>query len=170
MIPGDRYQAYLQDSVLGGNPVDLIRALYEGAIEATQEAGRCLKTGDMWGRSKAVTKATNILTELLISLDHEKGGALSLNLKRLYAYMQSRLLDAHVKQSAEPLQEVERLLNTVLEAWRTVAAKTAEAEQQSRQDVKPLVAQAATAETAAMPYGGYLYEPVAASARIAVTC
>lgn len=168
MAPGDRYQAYIQDSVLGSNPVDLIRALYEGAIEATQGAGRCLKTGDMWGRAKAISKATNILTELIISLDHEKGGDLSLNLKRLYAYMQSRLLDAHIKQSAEPLQEVERLLNTLLEAWRVVAVKSAEAEQQSRDDVKPAI-HAVADHSPAMPYGGYLYEPVGAASRMAFT-
>ncbi len=172
MVPGDRYQAYIQDSVLGSDPVDLIRALYEAAIGATQEAGRCLITGDMWGRSKAVSKATNILTELLVSLDHEKGGALSQNLKRLYAYMQSRLFDAHIKKSAEPLQEVERLLNTLLEAWRVVMAKTAEAaqaERQSREDLNPRVAHVVADESPVTPYGGYLYEPVGAVSRLAFT-
>lgn len=172
MLSGDRYQAYVQDSVLGSTPVDLVRALYEAAIEATQEAGRCLITGDMWGRSKAVSKATNIVSELMMSLNHEKGGALSQNLKRLYAYMQSRLLDAHIKQSAEPLQEVERLLNTLLEAWRVVVAKTAQAEQaeqKSREAAAPSVAYAASDDSPAMPYGGYLYEPAGAASRIAFT-
>ena len=169
MLPGDRYQAYIQDSVLGSSPVDLIRALYEAAIAATQEAERCLKTGDIQGRSKAISKATNILTHLLFSLNHEKGGELSQNLKRLYVYMQSRLLNAHVKQSAEPLQEVERLLNTLLEAWRVVVAKTAEAEQQSREALTPSVAYAAAGDSAALPYGGYQYEPLGAVSRIAFT-
>lgn len=168
MVPGERYQAYIQNNLLGSHPLDLVTALYEGAIEATQDAARCLKTGDVWGRSKAVSKATNILTQLLVSLNHEKGGTLSRNLKRLYAYMQSRLIEAHANKSEKPLEEVERLLTTLLEAWRVVAAKERQAEQPLG-ELTTNIAALGEDHLPAVPYGGYFYEPVDTFSRTAVT-
>lgn len=155
MLPNS-YQAYVDNSVVGSSPTQLIVALYEGAIEATRQAARCLETGDVWGRSKAVSKAHNILTELYISVDCEKGGELSSNLRRLYAYMQSRLLDGHAKKSGEALAEVDRLLSNLLEAWRVVAAKSA----RLAEPAIPAAPQAREEEgMPALPYGGY-YQPV----------
>ena len=86
------YQAYEEGSVSSQHPMRLVVALYEGALEAARNAEACLGNGDILGRSKAVNKALRILTELLVSLDYEKGGEISLSLKRLYGYMQTRLL------------------------------------------------------------------------------
>lgn len=169
MVASDRYQAYMQNSVLGSSPTDLITALYEGALEATQEAQRCLKRGDILGRSKAVSKTVNIVTELTISLNHEKGGALSQNLKQLYRYIQSRLFEAHVKKSEELLKEVERLLTTLLGAWRVVAAKTAEADRQAQQEVTTGAADSTNDAIRAMPYSGYFCESADTLSRTAFT-
>ncbi len=164
MLASGQYQAYLHSSVVGGNPMELVIALYEGAIEATRQARQCLEARDIWGRSKAVSKAGNILTELIISLDDEKGGAISQNLKRLYAYMQSKLLEAHIKQSAAPLQEIERLLGTLLEAWRAVsAAETSQhgAMVRNEQPINASLLETGWNEAAeGMPYSGYFYEPM----------
>jgi flagellar secretion chaperone FliS len=118
-------QAYVEGTVLSGNPLEMVDALYEGAIEAVGRARNCLVSGDIWGRAKAISKAVKILTELLVSLDHSRGGEISQNLKRLYSYMQCRLLDAHTLKSEEHLNEVERLLQRILEGWRGAADKMA---------------------------------------------
>ncbi len=117
------YQAYVEGDLFGGNPLEMVVALYEGAAFAVRQAKTCLATGDIQGRSKAVNKAFAIITELLASLDHERGGEISANLKRLYSYMQCKLLDSHTQQTKEPLDEVERLLDTMLEGWRLAAEK-----------------------------------------------
>jgi flagellar secretion chaperone FliS len=166
LSPSDYYQAYTENRMLGSNPVELVIALYERAIEATQEATNCLETGDIWGRSKAVSRATNIVTELIISLDERKGASLTHNLNRLYSYMQARLLEGHVKKTSEPFQEVARLLTTLLEAWRVVAVKTAQAslapENGSQSALVP-------ESEMPVPYGGYLYETTDHFARTGVT-
>lgn len=128
----DPYQAYVEGNVFSGNPIALVIALYEGAIDAIREARDCLISGDIWGRSKAINKGIKILTELLVSLDHEAGGEISANLKRIYSYLQCRLLDAHAQQAEAPLAEAERLLNTMLEGWHVVADKASTEPSQSR--------------------------------------
>jgi len=111
-------EAYLESRVLAADPVELVRILYQAAIEATHEARRCLAQGDVMGRSRNITRAHQILTELSLSLNHEAGGGLSRNLAELYDYMQRRLIQAHVSQTDAPLAEVARLLSTLLEGWQ----------------------------------------------------
>jgi flagellar secretion chaperone FliS len=119
------YAAYSQSSMVGASPLQLVTRSYEGAIGAVQQAQQCFASGDIMGRSKAITKAVSILTELMISLDHQKGGEISAGLKRLYSYMQQRLLMAHAQKKVEPLIEVIGLLSNLLEAWKVVEQKSA---------------------------------------------
>ncbi|HEY6987446.1 MAG TPA: flagellar export chaperone FliS [Bryobacteraceae bacterium] len=152
------YRAYEEGSVASEHPMRLVVALYEGALEAAQNAGRCLESGDIMGRSKAVNKALRILTELLVSLDYDKGGEISLSLKQLYGYMQTRLLEAHVRQSAAPLREVEKLLATLIEGWRGASQGLPPTE-----IVREEIASSAyepELETAGMPYSAYWSEPL----------
>ena len=121
----DPYGAYAEGTLTSGGPLQLVIALYEKAIDCVRLAKSCLETGDIPGRSKAINKGLQILTELLVSLDHEKGGEISANLRRLYSYLQCRLLDAHSQQQKAPLIEAERLLNTMLEGWHGAARKMA---------------------------------------------
>jgi flagellar protein FliS len=109
--------SYLESEVLGATRIELVRKLYRSAIDATAQARRCLETGQIRERSRQITKAWEILAELTQSLNHMEGGELSRSLAELYAYLQNRLLEANSKQSVEPLIDVERLLNTLTEAW-----------------------------------------------------
>ena len=124
MSLSDPYGAYVEGSVFSGNPLDLVIALYEGTIQAIGRAKQCLSANDAWGRAKAISKAVELLTELLLSLNHKEGGEISANLKRLYSYMQCRLLEAHAQKTEAPMDEVEQLLETVLGGWRGAAEKT----------------------------------------------
>jgi flagellar secretion chaperone FliS len=114
------YTMYAQSSLLEASPLQLIIALYDGAISATEQAKASLISGEDMVRSRSITKAVSILSELMCSLDHEKGGEISANLKRLYSYMQQRLLLAHATKAAEPMNEVVGLLSSLLESWRQV--------------------------------------------------
>lgn len=112
------YENYLENEVLTADPLKLVQLLYRGALETIGNARRYLVSGDIRGRSKAIVKALNILNELIQSLDHDKGGELSLSLLRLYDYAQRLLIDANARQEDAPLAEAERLLSTLLEAWQ----------------------------------------------------
>ena len=116
------YQAYTDGSIFSDNPLNLVIALYQGALDATRQAESAVRARDIQGRTKAINKAISILTELLVTLDHKRGGEISQNLKRLYSYMQQRLLTAHMRQVPEPIAEVAKLLTTLLEGWRAAGA------------------------------------------------
>ena len=153
------YQAYTDGSIYSENPLNLVVALYEGALEATQQAAHALSARDIPARTKAINKAIAILTELLVSLDHEKGGEISKNLAKLYNYMQVQLCAAHARQKPEPITEVSKLLATLLEGWRgAVVAQTSVPERAAVSFEVPLVKQhaAPAAYASAAVYGGYM--------------
>ena len=118
------YDTYLENRVLAADPIELVRILYRLAIDRIREAREHLEKGDVAGRSKAISVASEALLELNVSLDHEVGGELSRRLAQLYEYIVWRLLEANVQQSAEPLNEALKLLTTLLEAWQEINPET----------------------------------------------
>jgi flagellar protein FliS len=112
--------AYLRHRVLAADPVELIHILYEHALTQVKAARVAMAAGDIAGRATAIAKALAALGELEASLNHERGGALSRNLERLYRYMRKRLTAANVKRDKGALAEVESLLRTLEEGWSTM--------------------------------------------------
>jgi flagellar protein FliS len=123
------YDAYLESRIESAEPIQLVRLLYQGATDAVRNARRHLASGDIAARSRSVSKAFEILTELTSSLDRERGGEIAVRLAQLYDYMQRRLLEANARQQDEPLAEVLGLLTTLAEAWQEIgeAERPAEA-------------------------------------------
>lgn len=119
------YQNYLDQEVLAASPLKLVELLYRGALDSIASARRSVRLGDIRSRSRAISKAMTIVTELSLALDHERGGELTRNLSALYAYVEKLLIRANSEQSEQPLAEAERLLSTLLEAWAHCAQSEA---------------------------------------------
>lgn len=117
-------QAYEEEKILSADPMELVRLLYRGAIDAVETARHRLAARDLRGRSAAISKAVEILGELLASLNPEGASEVSRSLAELYDYMQRRLLAAQFEQADAPLAEVLQLLQTLGEAWNRVPAVT----------------------------------------------
>jgi len=116
---------YLEAEVLNAEPLKLVVMLYRAAIEAVAAARRHVRQGNIRERSGSITRAMEIVNELALSLNHAAGGVISRNLAELYAYVQTRLIEANTQQTEPPLAEVETLLSTLLEAWCSAAPNTA---------------------------------------------
>ena len=110
-------QSYFENEILTADPMKLVQLLYRGALDAIGSARGYLASGDIKARSTALSKAINIISELVHSLDHSRGGELSQNLVRVYDYTQRLLIEGNSQQIDAPLAEAERLLSTLLEAW-----------------------------------------------------
>jgi flagellar protein FliS len=112
---------YLAQKTLSAEPLELVAMLYLKAISEVREARRYLAEGQIALRSKAISKACAVISELDASLNMEAGGELSKRLRALYGYFLVRLLDANRYQSDEPLAEVLELLSTLSEGWQRIA-------------------------------------------------
>jgi flagellar protein FliS len=115
--PVTEYHNYLERSILTASPIELVRMLYQFVIDNVREANRCTLSGDIGGRGRAVSRATDGLLELLSSLNQQDGGQISQRLAELYGYMASRVLQGHAEQASAPFEEVESLMTTLLDSW-----------------------------------------------------
>ncbi len=111
----------LETGVVAASPHKLIIMLYEGAELAVRMAIRYINEGDLAKKSAAITKASAIILDgLRAALDTRQGGDIALRLDELYAYMNQRLMLAHVKNQVAPLEEVLGLLRELHSAWEQI--------------------------------------------------
>ncbi|MDQ6620899.1 MAG: flagellar export chaperone FliS [Pseudomonadota bacterium] len=125
-------QAYakvgLETGVATGSPHSLILMLYDGALKAIAEARAHLVASRIAPKGEALSRAIGIIeTGLKGSLDVERGGAIGLQLRELYDYMNRRLLLASMRNDPAGLDEVAGLLRELRGAWSSIDAAPVQA-------------------------------------------
>ena len=105
------------------SPAKLVELLYQRSIELLNEALDLLEKKDYKGVNERVKKVEDIIMELNMSLDVQRGGQIAQNLRALYNYMFQRLLNGNVKKDAEAFKEVRSMLEELLGTWREVMKK-----------------------------------------------
>jgi flagellar protein FliS len=113
----------LETGVVAASPHQLIVMLYEGAELAVRMAIKHMNDGDIARKSAAITKASSIILDgLHAALDTQQGGDIARQLDALYAYMNKRLMLAHINNQTAPLEEVLGLLRELRDAWQQIGA------------------------------------------------
>ncbi|WP_051190040.1 flagellar export chaperone FliS [Laribacter hongkongensis] len=107
----------LEARLLGANPAELVEMLYAGAIRSIREASLAIEAGQYTKKGACLNRALDIISELEITLDHARGGEISVNLAALYDYAKRRLMEGSSSNIQGKLDEVAVLLETVREAW-----------------------------------------------------
>jgi len=114
----------VETGVEAADPHKLVLMLFEGAMIAVNDARRHLVNSEIAARGSAISKAILIIENgLKASLDMKAGGELAQHLSDLYDYMRNQLLAANLQASAKPLEEVQRLLGDLKDAWAQVGEK-----------------------------------------------
>jgi flagellar protein FliS len=109
---------YKQTAVKTANRGQIVIMLYEAAIQNVKKAAVAIDQKDIPGKGVAIGKAHDIINELLNTLDFEVGGNIAKDLERLYNFMTEQLVKANMEISKEPLQTVQKLLETLLDGWK----------------------------------------------------
>jgi len=86
--------AYQQQALLSANGVELVIALYDGAIRFLYRAIQCVEEGDEIGRRIAVKRALDIVMYLQARLRTDIGGKPAAALADFYAAMFTMTLEA----------------------------------------------------------------------------
>jgi flagellar protein FliS len=71
-----------------------------------------------------VLKAQDIITELMVSLDFDKGGDIAPKLFGLYRFFNEQLMEGNVSKDAQPLRTVSSMLRELRGAWAQIANTT----------------------------------------------
>ena len=121
---GNYQNAYKKASVNTLDQNKLIIMLYDGAIKNASFAVEHMKSGEIEKVHNCLIKAKNIVTELMATLNLEKGGDVAKNLQSLYSYMFSQLIEANMEKKTQPIVVVIELLKELRVAWVEINKKS----------------------------------------------
>lgn len=110
-----------QAQAVDASPHRLIQMLMEGGLTRLAQARGAMEREQFAMKGELIGKAIGIIGGLRAGLNLEEGGELAENLDNLYDYMTRRLLEANLKNSVEPLDEVAGLLRNVKTGWDAIA-------------------------------------------------
>jgi len=116
-------QSYRRTKVMTADPRKLVMLCYEGAIDNLKIGKQRIAEEDFEARSKALDKAQDIISELLCSLNSEKGGSIAKGLDSLYNYMLRRIMHADLKNDVRAIDEVIGMLTELKTAWEEIFFK-----------------------------------------------
>ncbi len=115
--------AYKKASVNTLDQNKLIIMLYDGAIKNANFAVQYMDSGEIEKVHDSLIKTKNIVTELLATLNMDQGGEIAKNLKSLYSFMFSQLIEANMEKKSEPVLNVIDLLKELRGAWVQIREK-----------------------------------------------
>jgi len=113
--------AYQQQALRSANGVELIIALYDGAIRFLYRAIQGVEERDEIGRRAAVKRAIDIIMYLQARLRTDIGGKPAAALADFYTAMFTMTLEASHVASSKQFAEVIACLRNVRDAWHVVA-------------------------------------------------
>ena len=117
---GNYQNAYKKASVNTLDQTKLIIMLYDGAIKNASFAVEHMKSGQIEKVHDCLIKTKNIVTELMATLNMDRGGDIAKNLQSLYSYMFSQLIEANMNKKTEPVVVVIDLLKELRAAWTKI--------------------------------------------------
>ncbi len=119
------FNAYKETKIKTAGGGRLIVMLYDEAIRQITIASEALerRTKQLDIVNNAILKAQDIITELMASLDFERGGDIAKHLFSLYIFFNQKLMEANIKKQMGALLEVKALMSELRNAWAEIAGK-----------------------------------------------
>ncbi|NLX19671.1 MAG: flagellar export chaperone FliS [Desulfobulbus sp.] len=108
---------YLASTVFSASPEQLLLMLYDGAIRFISLGIQAIDNNQIESRTRFINKTSAIISEFAATLDHSRNAQLTADLDALYRYMLTRLMQANLKNDAEPLIEVKEMLVDLRTTW-----------------------------------------------------
>lgn len=119
-------KTYRETQIRTASQGSLIVMLYDEALRRIRQAVGLMEKAaarDIEAIGGHLTKAQDIVTELMVSLDFERGGEIARSLFSIYMFANRELMQANMKKDPSALERIHSLLADLRGAWVEVAAK-----------------------------------------------
>ena len=114
-------KVYKKNQIETASPKQLVVLLYEGAVKHARLAELAIEKNDMEKANTNILKVQDIVTELMVSLNHQNGeNAIASELQVLYSYMISQLIQANRQKDIEKLIDIRNLLSELRDTWASI--------------------------------------------------
>ena len=127
MSYGRQATRYRDTEVLTATPGQLVVLLYDHLLASLHRARAAMDARNDELLSEQLDKSRNVLTELLVTLDRERGGEVASNLATLYSFLLGELVQVGVRSDAARLDRVTRMIAELREAFAQLATAPAAA-------------------------------------------
>jgi flagellar protein FliS len=116
----DRELTYRKMTVENASPAGLVVILYDVLVGDLSKTIEAIDTRNIEKRAEHLKHALLVLQQLEGSLDLERGGETARSLVEFYSYLRSKMMEAHVRASADVLHCLIELVLNVREAWQQI--------------------------------------------------
>ena len=111
---------YQRAQIETASPTRLVIMLHEGAIRFCQIALDAMAQKDLHTQHVNLLKAQRIVSQLLGTLNRDRGGDIAENLFRVYPHMLELLVEANLRDLPQPVQTVQAMLRDLRDSWLEV--------------------------------------------------
>jgi len=121
----NKLNAYRETHIKTASQGKIIIMLYDESLRQLDTAIHLLKnnTREYDKVNSAILRAQDMVTELMVSLDFEKGGDIAQGLYSLYMFFNQHMMQANMKKDVDMLSTVRGQLNELRTAWDQVINK-----------------------------------------------
>ncbi|QEN05702.1 flagellar export chaperone FliS [Thiospirochaeta perfilievii] len=117
--------SYKETKVTTATQSKLIIMLYDEVIKQITIGVEAVKTKKAKDVShNAFVKSQDCISELMVSLDLEKGGDIAQNLFSLYNYFNRELLEANTSGKIEKALDVQSMMKELRSSWVSISGTT----------------------------------------------
>ena len=124
---------YLRDAVLTATPEQLQLMLYDGAIRFAVQGREAMEKKDYETMYLRLTRAQNIVIEMLNGLNYEVNAELCQRMASIYNFIYRKLVDACVHRKTDEVDDAVRVLRIERETWQMLVDKV----NRTREGVNP---------------------------------
>lgn len=121
----NRHTAYgaasLEAEIMTASQHKMTLMLFDGALKAMRKMAFNIREQDTEEKGKAVKKALDIIGNgLRASLDLAAGGEVAERLDIVYQYIEQKLLESHLKNNADEVDQLIDMLKGIRDAWEEI--------------------------------------------------
>src|SRR5689334_10172567 len=117
MSYGKQAARYRETEVLTATPGQLVVLLFDHLLVSLRRAKTAMTNGEFEVQGEQLEKSRNILTELLVTLDRERGGEIAINLSALYSFLLGELVQVGVRADEARLGRVTHMIEELRGAF-----------------------------------------------------
>jgi flagellar secretion chaperone FliS len=114
------YGAYRRSEIETLTPRDLLVKLFEGMERFIEQGAMAMQNRHCEMAAKNCQRVRDILFELQSTLNFEAGGEIAKRLDAIYGFMVIEVTEAGLRQDAERLRQLQRVIRPLIDAWKGV--------------------------------------------------
>lgn len=120
MVQSQASNIYHRTAIETADPLQLIILCYDAGINDLKQAKELHERGQMNDAYRKIRHAQDIITELLVGLDYERGGDIARNLSRLYNFILRQLIGINSRGNTSIYDHLVKILDELRNSWEAI--------------------------------------------------